>query len=444
MRQIFAVRAAIALVVASFPAVAAEDRALDLESFDVVWTTIRDRHFDPDLGGLDWQAVRDELRPRVAVAASREAARAVIEAMLERLGQSHFQVVPAEVVQALGREPSGGALGGRTGIDARVIAKAALVTRVRRGSPADRAGVRPGWEIVTVNGEAVIAGLGPVVREYRGRSWQDAFVSGALLARLTGEVGGSVVVGFCCDDGTTSELRLPLEEPPGSRGSVGAVAGIPVTIETHELAGGAGYIAFSGFLDPPRLMPVFNEAMRGFLDAPGVVLDLRGNEGGLGGMVTGMAGWFVAAKGRHLGTIRLRQTELKMAVFPRPETYAGPLAVLVDGLSASGAEVLAEGLQALGRARVFGEPSSGMVLASEVQRLPNGDAFQFVFADYVSVSGAHLEGRGVVPDVTVAPTRAALTAGRDEALEAALDWIQGRRADDVGRQAGATTRGRVR
>ena len=43
----------------------AEQREKNVESFEVVWRTIRDTHFDPKLGGLDWQAVHDELKPRV-------------------------------------------------------------------------------------------------------------------------------------------------------------------------------------------------------------------------------------------------------------------------------------------------------------------------------------------------------------------------------------------
>ncbi len=72
IRGLFAVAWAIAIVaVASCAADAGEEssltdeqRALNAESFDYVWTTIRDKHFDPELMGVDWDAVRSELRPR--------------------------------------------------------------------------------------------------------------------------------------------------------------------------------------------------------------------------------------------------------------------------------------------------------------------------------------------------------------------------------------------
>jgi C-terminal processing protease CtpA/Prc len=56
--------------------------------------------------------------------------------------------------------------------------------------------------------------------------------------------------------------------------------------------------------------------------------------------------------------------------------------------------------------------------------LPNGDAFQYAFANYVSVGGKALEGNGVVPDVKVPLTREALLAGQDPVIDAAVRWIR--------------------
>jgi carboxyl-terminal processing protease len=98
----------------------------------------------------------------------------------------------------------------------------------------------------------------------------------------------------------------------------------------------------------------------------------------------------------------------------------------VDEISISTAEILAGGLQDLGRARVFGSRSAGAALPSAIERLPNGDGFQYAFANYVRTGGQPLEGRGVLPDVEAPLTREALLAGRDPALEAALTWIRSR------------------
>ncbi len=136
-----------------------------------------------------------------------------------------------------------------------------------------------------------------------------------------------------------------------------------------------------------------------------------------------------------LGTMRTRGGELHFFVNPRRATsaghparpYAGPLAILVDPLTGSTSEVFSAGMQATGRARVFGETSAGQALPAMATRLPNGDVLLHVTADLVAPDGRRVEGRGVVPDEVVPLRREDLLAGRDAALESAVRWIAGRR-----------------
>src|ERR1035441_7429281 len=87
------------------------------------------------------------------------------------------------------------------------------------------------------------------------------------------------------------------------------------------------------------------EAIKGCRDCRGFVLDLRGNPGGLGGLAMGVAGWFTDQSGLQLGTADLRGLTIKFVISPRPEPFRGPLAVLMDGCSASTSEILAGGLK---------------------------------------------------------------------------------------------------
>ena len=98
--------------------------------------------------------------------------------------------------------------------------------------------------------------------------------------------------------------------------------------------------------------------------------------------------------------------------------------MLIDGLSLSAAEFLADGLQKTGRAKVFGQRTTGFALPSVIEKLPNGDAIQYVHADYVNSRGERLEGTGVVPDYEVVPSREELLKGNDPVLEAAIEWIR--------------------
>lgn len=106
----------------------------------------------------------------------------------------------------------------------------------------------------------------------------------------------------------------------------------------------------------------FDRAIDRFRSSEGIIIDLRGNLGGLGGMVIGMAGHFVTQR-LSLGTMKTRDNELHFFANPRfvnsenlrVEPYAGPVAILVDAISVSAAELFAGGMQAIGRARLFGE-----------------------------------------------------------------------------------------
>jgi hypothetical protein len=178
------------------------------------------------------------------------------------------------------------------------------------------------------------------------------------------------------------------------------------------------------FLDLPRLMGNFGDAVMSCLKCDGLIIDLRGNPGGIGGMAMGMAGYLVDDAGKQLGTMYIRDTKLKFVINPRANVFHGPVAILMDGNSASTSEIMAGGLKDIGRARVFGTRSAAAALPSLIERLPNGDGFQYAIANYISEGGKPLEGLGVTPDVEVKLTREALLAGHDPVVDAALEWIK--------------------
>jgi carboxyl-terminal processing protease len=177
-------------------------------------------------------------------------------------------------------------------------------------------------------------------------------------------------------------------------------------------------------------MAPFDRAVDELRDCDGIVVDLRGNPGGVLTMVMGLSGHFFA-EGVNLGTITTRESALKLVANPRlvgaagqpVRPFPGPLAILVDSGSYSASEIFAGGMQAVGRARVFGMQTAGGALPAVLERLPGGDVLQYAIGDFVMPDGRRIEGRGVVPDQPVTPTRAELLAGVDPILEAALRWI---------------------
>jgi len=426
MRNARAIARCLVLALAPYAASAmpAEERERHLLSFDFVWTAIRDRHYDPTLGGLDWNAIREELRPRVEAAKDAGEVRSALREMIGRLKLSHFQIIPRELLSEVARPPQENRLAGATGMQVRVLEGAAIVTSVRSGSTAAEAGVKPGWEIRRIGKQKLRPIIEKVELEFAGRPRRDLVLADVAQGRLEGAVGSRVEVEFVDGAGAARALEIRLAEPRGSRLRVGLVEGVHTWIDAQRIEENVGYIAFNLFINPVYLMPAFQDALQTFRHTDGLVIDLRGNTGGMLDVALGMAGWLVAERGHNLGTLILREARLKAVVKPRQWTYPGPVAVLVDGGTVCGGEVFAVGLQELGRARVFGTRTAGIVQGGMVEELPNGDGFMFAAGDYASAKGKRVEGVGMMPDVEVAHRQEALLAGRDLPLEAALDWIK--------------------
>ncbi len=418
---------------ASFGARAVQDELL--ETFDRAWTIIYETHWDPDFNGVDWVAVREELRPQAASAQTPGELRRLIVEMLGRLEQSHFALWPSEALGAVrggGGERSDGGGPGEPGFETVIIDGRFIVARVDDDGAAATAGVRPGWVVSEVSGFDATETVLPTVESVDAHTVRTE-AQRSMDRRLSGMPGSALEIAFLDEDDADKSVRITRTAPRGELVRFGNMPPLHARLESELLHPDVdleiGLIAFNIWL--PIIARQFDEAIDASRESDGIVLDLRGNPGGLGGMVMGIGGHFVD-ESVALGTMRTRESELQFRANPRRidasgnrvEPFAGPLAILIDNTSASTSEVFAAGLQAIGRAKIFGQRSMGAVLPSLMDELPNGDVLQHAFADFVvSGTGVRLEGRGVVPDEIVELSREDLLEGRDPTLDAAVEWI---------------------
>jgi carboxyl-terminal processing protease len=395
-----------------FAQLTAEQKRLNLESFEKVWTTIRDQHWEQKPGGLDWDAIHAEYLPKMQQTETMDQARAVLRDMLGRLHQTHFAILPRDLYDNLNGPVAGAAGTGMPGFEIRVIDGHVIVSE----GPA----VPAGWELIRAGGVEMAA----LLAKLRGDpSIHELQLYRAVAAELIGPVGSTREYTFLDESNVRVTRELRCLAPRGRFAGFGNLPPVPVWFESRRI-GNAGYIRFNWFLDLVRLMTQFGDAVERCSECDGLVIDLRGNLGGIGAMAMGMAGWLVDKPGQRLGTMYMHGATLNYTINPRVQAYTGPVAILVDGLSASTAEIFAQGLKDIGRARVFGARTAAAALPSVIIRLPNGDGFQYAVANYISEGGRALDGNGVVPDVEVRLTREALLAGHDPALDTALEWIR--------------------
>jgi carboxyl-terminal processing protease len=399
----------------------AAQRSKNVESFEYVWKTIRDKHYDPKLGGLDWQAVHDALRPKVDAAMTMKDARDVIADAIGRLHQTHFAIIPADLYEDL-KNPKEGP--GELGIDLRLIDGRAVVSAVAEGRPAREAGVKTGWVVDKIDGKPVSEVLKTAEAAYADTGLVPAYKTWAVISRLHGAAGSKIGVDFLDEKDKPVHVELVAALPAGVPATFGNLPTYYVRFTAKRIDRTVGYMSLNVFFDLVNVLKKFSEAIEASRDTDGLIIDLRGNPGGLAAMSFAIGGWLMSEPGRKLGTMITRDASVNFAIQPRRRPFDGPVAVLVDELSMSTSEILAGGLKDLKRARIFGTKTLGAALPSMVEVLPNGDRFQYAIANYISIGGKPLEGAGVVPDVETPLSRARLLEGRDPAVEAAVRWIR--------------------
>jgi len=279
-----------------------------------------------------------------------------------------------------------------------------------------------GSEIVGLRGDDMGEILQRIFKAYEDSTHKDLYVRRMLNSFFCGPVGKKLPLAVVTR-GKRMEVKAPLSVPKGITLNLMNLNGLHYRYDSEMLEGNIAYVHFNVFV--PNVKPDFDRDMIGvFRHADGLVLDLRGNPGGLAPYALSVASRLVSEKGKKLGEMKNPGGTMNFPIFPQQPVFEKPVAILIDSGSASTSEILAQGLQDLGRARVFGYRSAGAALPSLVVDLPNGDKFQYAVADYVSFKGHHLEGSGVTPDEAAPHTLEALARGEDAAQTAAIKWIK--------------------
>ncbi len=254
-----------------------------------------------------------------------------------------------------------------------------LVLQTAEGSPSFRAGLGPGDEIVAINGQRV-----------------DRLSFEELVNLLRSSRSHPVRLGVIHPGRLVSQ---DFELKP-------AEVALPTVDRTFLLSPGIGYLHISGFeLKTPQEVI---EALKS-LAAPrlkGLLLDLRGNHGGIVDSAVAVASLFLRP-GELVLTVRGRSMPEKITkTVPVPEQSTLPLVILVNGDTASAAEVLAAALQEHDRAVIAGEPTYGKGVVQTVMNLSEDTGLALTTGQYFTPSGRSIQRP--LPGTALAATEASL------------------------------------
>lgn len=327
--------------------------------------------------GSDDRAVRDEVVRAAAEAladgrSGAQAAEEVVSRSGDRWGAVYDQGEYEEFERALDGAYTGVGLWARRTADGHIE-----VARVQPGGPADVAGLRPGDRLATVDGRPVRGHSGSQVAALLRGDGTDGDATDA-------EAGTPVVLGL--QRGARSwTLTLYRARLATEAVTVRRLDGDAVLIRVAAFTRGSGALV--------------REAVRDAPEGAGVLLDLRGNGGGLVTEAVEAASAFL--DGGLVATYDVHGEETALYAEPGGDTTR-PLVAIVDGGTMSAAELLTGALKDRGRAVTVGSRTFGKGAVQMPNRLADGSVAELTVGHYRTPAGLRVDGRGITPDVPAA------------------------------------------
>jgi carboxyl-terminal processing protease len=295
-----------------------------------------------------------------------------------------------------------GAAGNYPGIGIEVAADNGFikVQRPLEESPAARAGIRAGDLILRIDGEPVGANVAAAIDQMRGPA-------GSLVKLTVRRAAGDELV-----DVVLERARVEVHSVSGAR-----------------LDRRYAYLRIAAFSDttPADFERTVQRLRREQPDLRGVVIDLRNNPGGV--LEAAVAVADAMLEGGNIVVARGRAADARFRMDARPGELLGGIdvAVLVNGASASAAEIVAGALKDNGRALLVGRRTYGKGSVQSVIPLPDGYAIKLTTSRYATPSGAYINERGIAPDVALAgPDSAPTDPSVDDEVRAAMRELQRR------------------
>jgi len=331
--------------------------------FDNVWVTIRDNYYDSTLNHQSWYRWKEHYRGKIK---TDEDAKVAIQTMLESLDDPYSKYMSkmeyAEQNSSINSKITG------IGVNIATISGKVQIINVMEGTPAQFANLQNGDFIIGIDGKDVNGlPLADIANLVRGP--ENSFVE---LTILRGK-----------DKFTKKVIRKEIK-----------IKTVKSSIDKN-----IGYIQIMTFIGSATPNE-FLEALEKTQKAEGLILDLRGNTGGLLPNAIFIANLFIP-DGNIVSIVG--RNGYKYDIYAQNTEFSinKPTIVLVDGASASASEILSGALKDYKKAKLLGSQTYGKGMVQKIIPLYNETGLNLTVAKYLTPNGTDINKKGISPDIEV-------------------------------------------
>lgn len=346
--------------------------------FDKTWKIIKKSYYDTDMNHQDWYRWKTHYQGKIK---TEEDLYVAVNTMLASLNDPYSKFMSKKEFEELNSSIASKI----TGIGVNIYSNAGkiIVLNVIEGTPANTANIKNGDIIYAVNKKEV---------------------SGMTISDVAGLVRGP--------ENSMVELTILRDDKKITK----TIKRKEIKIKTvkSSVDKNIGYIQIMSFIGSTTSNE-FLEALEKTEKTDGLILDLRGNPGGLLPNAVFIANLFIP-EGKIVSVVGRNGYKQDLSAQKTNFTINKPLIVLIDNSSASASEILSGALKDYKKAKLVGTTTYGKGMVQEVIALPNETGLNLTIAKYLTPNGTDINKKGIAPDVKVELTLDDLKKNRDAQL----------------------------
>ncbi|MBO5434758.1 S41 family peptidase [bacterium] len=349
--------------------------------FDSVWLTVKNNYYDSSLNHQTWVRWKEHYRGKIK---TDDDAKIAIDSMLASLDDPYSRYMDKAEYNEQNTSIDSKITG--IGVNIASISGKIQIINVMEGTPAQASNLQAGDVILEIDGKDV-----------KGLSLSD------VASLVKGQE--NTIVNITIMRNKDKFLKKVMRKE------------IKIKTVKSSLDKNIGYIQISSFLGATTPQE-FIEAIEKTKDSEGLILDLRGNTGGLLPNAIFVANLFIS-EGNLVSIVGRDNYRYDIEAENIDFHLDKPMIVLVDGSSASASEILSGALKDYKKAKLLGTKTFGKGMVQRIVPLPNETGLNLTIAKYLTPNGADINKKGITPDIEVKLTLEDLKNKHDVQLETA-------------------------